>query len=113
MSGNMPKFTPYYDNDGNVTGHAFECPGCGQIHLVDKRWTFNGDTENPTITPSLLVRYNYKDVAKRCHSFIKEGKIQFLNDCTHELAGKTVDLPQLDWHYSLKNFTIKNDGKAT
>ncbi len=34
-----------------------------------------------------------------CHSFVGSsdgstpGKIQFLNDCTHALAGKTVDLP--------------------
>jgi len=27
-----------------------------------------------------------------CHSFITDGKIQFLSDCTHHLAGQTVDL---------------------
>jgi len=30
-----------------------------------------------------------------CHSFIRDGKIQFLGDCTHALAGQTVDLPEL------------------
>ena len=30
---------------------------------------------------------------ERCHSFIRDGKIQYLNDCTHEFAGKTVELP--------------------
>lgn len=28
-----------------------------------------------------------------CHSFVTDGRIQFLGDCTHDLAGKTVDLP--------------------
>ena len=27
-----------------------------------------------------------------CHSFITDGSIEFLPDCTHELAGKTVPL---------------------
>jgi hypothetical protein len=30
-----------------------------------------------------------------CHSFIKNGKIQYLSDCTHELKGKTVQLTDL------------------
>jgi hypothetical protein len=31
----------------------------------------------------------------RCHIFVRDGKIQFLNDCTHELAGKTVPMEPL------------------
>jgi hypothetical protein len=27
--------------------------------------------------------------------FVTDGRIQFLGDCTHALAGQTVDLP--DW----------------
>lgn len=33
---------------------------------------------------------------KICHSFIKDGMIQFLGDCTHELKGKTVKLPEVE-----------------
>ena len=29
-----------------------------------------------------------------CHSFVRNGRIEFLGDCTHGLAGKTVDLPK-------------------
>lgn len=66
------------------------CPACKCGHGIDlARWTFNGDMEKPAVSPSLLI--NYED-GKVCHSFIKEGKIQFLNDCTHDLAGQTVDL---------------------
>jgi hypothetical protein len=31
----------------------------------------------------------------RCHSFVKDGWIQFLGDCYHELKGLTVEIP--DW----------------
>lgn len=75
----------------------FTCPGCNQEHAIDGRWWFNNDLENPTISPSYLLKSHYfngeKDVNIVCHSFIKDGKIQFLNDCSHELKGKTVELP--------------------
>lgn len=31
-----------------------------------------------------------------CHSFIRDGRIEFLSDCTHALAGQTVDLPDIE-----------------
>lgn len=61
-------------------------------------WDFNGNLERPTFTPSLLQRWNEwqgEGVPPKthvCHSFITDGRIQFLGDCTHELAGQTVDL---------------------
>lgn len=30
-----------------------------------------------------------------CHSFVTDGRIQFLDDCTHALRGQTVDLPEI------------------
>ena len=30
-----------------------------------------------------------------CHTFVTDGRIQFLSDCTHALAGQTVDLPDI------------------
>lgn len=70
------------------------CDGCKCCHCFDERWTFNNDFDKPTFSPSLLVRRNYgEDNEKQiCHSFVRNGKIQYLGDCTHELAGKTLDL---------------------
>ncbi|MCP8600812.1 anaerobic dehydrogenase, partial [Acinetobacter baumannii] len=34
--------------------------------------------------------------ASRCHLFLTDGKIQFLSDCHHELAGLTVDMVPID-----------------
>jgi len=63
-------------------------------------WEFNGDYDKPTFSPSILMttwesinETEKRDV--RCHSFVTDGKIQFLSDCTHELAGQTVELPEL------------------
>jgi len=80
----------------------FKCPGCKSDHVVNDspgRWTFNGDYERPTFTPSILVTYNGRDAGVDdappavCHSFVTDGHIQFLGDCTHALAGQTVSLP--------------------
>lgn len=68
-----------------------QCPGCDELHILDHRWTFNNDPERPTFKPSLLCRTD----DTRCHSFITAGRIRFLADCTHALAGQTVDLPEI------------------
>jgi hypothetical protein len=96
----------------------FWCPGCDSAHQIrvdpafGSAWGFNGDGNAPTFTPSVLVRSGHfiEPQGKHCdrsgdpewpcncvccHSFVTEGRIQFLTDCTHELAGQTVDLP--DW----------------
>jgi hypothetical protein len=91
-----------------LDGHeerAFDCPGCGEYHSVPvsgpKAWGFNGSDERPTFTPSILVRgtrcdwVDGKPVNPRpavCHSFVRDGRIEFLSDCTHSLAGQTVAL---------------------
>src|SRR3546814_5434913 len=64
------------------------------------RWGYNGNPESPTFTPSILVSYNGPDAGRNgappaiCHSFVTDGRIQFLGDCTHALASQTVDLPE-------------------
>jgi hypothetical protein len=79
---------------------TFYCPGCKQYHQISDApggWTFNGDFEKPTISPSILVNGSGAcPSVPRCHSFVREGMIQFLSDCTHELAGQTVELTNAD-----------------
>jgi len=72
------------------------CPGCKCGHMFDKRWSFNGDLENPTFRASMLVKHHRRSLGIICHSFVTDGKIQFLNDSTHELSGQTIDLPDFD-----------------
>jgi len=89
---------------------AFWCPGCQRVHQVAVgRWLFSGDFDAPSFSPSVLVTgkqplteeqyhrvlegevFPLKDTV--CHSFVRSGRIEFLADCTHELRGTTVDLP--------------------
>lgn len=77
--------------------YIFKCPGCKCLHVITVEnnggpcWTFNGDVNKPTFEPSLLCNQSFPDA--RCHSFIRNGQIQFLGDCYHELKGQTVDIP--------------------
>jgi hypothetical protein len=66
----------------------------------------------PTFTPSIRVGgvqpltdeeaehvFSGEKIEPRpmcCHSFVTDGKIQFLGDCTHALAGQTVPLEDFD-----------------
>lgn len=78
------------NQSGEFHGWMIFCPGCKCAHLFDSRWTFNNDMDKPTFRASMLV--NASQPEKRCHSFVTDGKIQFLSDCYHELKDKTVDL---------------------
>lgn len=96
----------------------FECPGCKMMHGINvgvgpgPRWDWNGSADHPTFTPSILVTgvemvtdeererlmagEKVEPRPLRCHSFVTDGRIQFLSDCTHALAGSTVPLPEIE-----------------
>ena len=98
------KFVSYTDRNG-VQNVVFKCPGCTE-HIIPvarpteglgatgPTWGWNGDKDSPTLTPSILTRHG-DGGAEICHSFVLAGQIQFLSDCTHELAGQTVPLPDV------------------
>jgi len=100
------------------------CQGCQASHHVNTEgpgptWGFNGNLEAPTFTPSVLYTsghfmsghepgkrcwctYNAEHPDKpapfqceRCHTFIRDGMVEFLADCSHALAGQTHPLPDL------------------
>jgi hypothetical protein len=100
----------------------FFCPGCKEDHYFDSRWTFDGNVDAPTFSPSLKCGPSWRmppgwdwEKAKAegkaendpatgrllgaiewtCHLFLRAGQIQFLDDCTHELRGKTVPMEDL------------------
>ncbi len=100
----------------------FWCPGCKCAHVINygappTTWSWNNDLVKPTILPSISLKsghfctshkqgdacwctYNAKHPDRKvtygcsiCHSYVTDGKIQFLADSTHALADQTVDLP--------------------
>lgn len=86
--------------DGRV---MFHCPACNTGHMINISnpnmypiWTFDNNFDSPTFTPSVLLKQEYTpESGKRtyiCHSFITNGLIIYLNDCTHEFAGKTIEM---------------------
>lgn len=82
-----------------IIGYCFWCPGCKMVHKFkvegDVRWQYNGNIDSPTFHPSLLC--TWPPTSNRCHLFLRDGMIQFLNDCTHDLSGKTVPLGEFKW----------------
>jgi hypothetical protein len=89
--------------EGDNHGLTFWCPGCDGAHRVQHgngpgaRWEWNGSLDKPTFKPSIFVNARQSNpMVPSCHSFVTDGRIQFLNDCTHALAGQTVDLPEWD-----------------
>lgn len=88
--------------DGQPEHVMFWCPGCDGPHCVPTvksahqagLWYWNGSLDRPTLEPSLLTRYG-GETTLVCHLFVRDGKIEYLSDCTHRLAGQTIDVP--DW----------------
>lgn len=97
---------------------SYWCQGCKKHHVITVEgphaWGWNGNVEKPTFTPSVLAQGHsivtdekgewtgeyHRDAAGepielRCHTFITDGMVQFLQDCSHELAGQTLPLPDL------------------
>ena len=87
----------------------FFCPGCKESHVIytsgPVKWEWNGSFDSPTSSPSILVhRHAMPDAEEefeeyrkemRCHSFVRNGQIEFLSDCTHSLAGQIASLPEI------------------
>lgn len=82
------------DDAGRV---GFHCPGCGIRHIVPtaksaaQRWYFNNDGNKPTITPAIVWATDHT----YCHSMVSDGEIIFNSACHHDLAGDTVELPDI------------------
>lgn len=105
-----------HEIEGSSDLRIFFCPGCQCAHQVSiVIWKWNGSSEKPTLEPSILVNADkklptdevmrqrgldeedvawYKKQSIRCHSFVRDGNIEFLADCEHKLAGKTVPLEE-------------------
>ena len=80
---------------GNRFYYWFHCPGCDVPHSFDQSWEFNGNHDTPTFSPSLLLKESPAHL--RCHLFVINGDISYLDDCTHSFAGKRIPIPE--WPY--------------
>jgi hypothetical protein len=96
------------------------CPACQELHPLPDSWQFNGNLESPTFTPSFKhsgfqrvfvngawtgewVRdINGNTIPFVCHYVLTAGVLNFCGDCTHELAGKSVPMPDLPYELTDK-----------
>jgi uncharacterized protein DUF6527 len=113
----MGQVSPYLRRSSG--GYTHWCPGCLEMHrLPDSGWTFNGDLNKPTFQPSFkhtgvktvkdkngqwtgewVLDANGKAIPDICHYILTNGILNFCSDCTHEMAGKPVPLPELPEFY--------------
>lgn len=95
-------------------GYAHWCEACGEMHVIPNGWSFDGNADQPTFAPSVRITGVRTVVDEKgewtgewvrgpdgkvlpmcCHYIVTGGQVQFCTDCTHELAGKTLPLPDL------------------
>lgn len=99
-------------------GYAHWCPACREMHSLPDGWQFDGNLEKPTFSPSFkhtglktvrdeegrwtgewVLDSAGKPVPECCHYILTAGVLHFCGDCTHEFAGRQVELPDLPPFY--------------
>lgn len=90
------------------------CPGCEQAHVIycnraeKPSWTWNGDINRPTCTPSVLCFTTHDEEGEKlpnnarrtlCHYFLTDGNLVFCSDSPHAFVGKTIPLPDIPENY--------------
>lgn len=99
---------PGVGQSGRVT-EAFDATAPGsplvRIEREDSRFSFNGDFDNPTFSPDLLIHTGKMvdaahvrspdDPPEVCHSDIIDGAWHYLPSSSHALAGQTVNM--VEW----------------
>lgn len=74
------------------SGYFWFCPGCNEMHPLPDGWTFDGNVEMPTFSPSFL---HDQGTPKACHYIITAGKVAYCSDSWHDLKNTTIDMPDL------------------
>lgn len=89
------------------TGYFWFCPACEEMHPLPDGWTFDGDLEAPTFSPSFkhdwncgpLIELPKREGRNVCHYIVTAGRVAYCGDCTHSMAGQTIDMPTLPPRY--------------
>lgn len=120
--GQISRFLRNIQYSPSQYGLTYWCQGCRELHQVitsgPGAWEYNNNPDAPTFHPSVKVTglQIYQDdrgdwtgkwkkdasgnpIPLICHTYITDGMVRFLEDCTHEFAGQTLPLPELPpWH---------------
>lgn len=96
----------YLENSGGVDYLSFKPKGMEYLTMLpvitkgsrddSNAWTWNGDSEKPTLRPSIRSEYTNKEgKIVVIHYWLNDGLCQCLSDCTDGNAGKLLDLAEL------------------
>lgn len=76
------------------------------MHPLPDGWTFDGNLEAPTFSPSFAHNWGPNGwkrddgrIIMVCHYIVTAGRVAYCGDCTHEQAGQTIDMPALPADY--------------
>lgn len=97
-----------------VDGYIHWCVACKEAHRLPDGWTFNGDLETPTFSPSFrhsgikietdengrwtgewILDAKGEPIPFVCHYILTNGIVNYCSDCTHDHAGKSVPIAEL------------------
>ena len=78
-----------------TTGLMHWCPACEEMHPLPNTWTFDGNLESPTFSPSFKHSSTNAGSNAVCHYVLTAGVLYYQGDCTHVMAGQSVPLPDL------------------
>lgn len=108
LSSILYESAPLGSEEGRRLG--WWCPGCKGAHFVhvekpnqkNALWRYSGDAYAPSFHPSVWIKvgpwsdgFKTHEARSICHCWVKNGQIEFLSDCAHDLAGQTV--PMVPW----------------
>lgn len=78
------------DSDHEV--YEFKCPACGLNHRVySPAWKI---TSGKTVSINIPIITRTSQTF--CHLVIKNSQIYYFPDCSHSLAGKTIDMIEME-----------------
>lgn len=83
------------------SSHSYKDGAGRNLHRIPiPRWTFTTADGKVSMSPSMNESSNLNNEhpripGYRCHFTITNDMLSFCSDCTHELANKTMELPDL------------------
>lgn len=115
MSGNVIKMSPFLWRKEAPQGARYLhwCAACKSGHtypvkgaLKGHSWTFDGSIDKPSFEPSMLIFTPAQGLGNQhvpqatvCHYYLRNGRIEYQQDCPHTYAGKTVPLEPIPEDY--------------
>lgn len=86
--------------------YMWYCPACEEMQPLPDSWTFDGNLELPTFSPSFKHEWDQGPLDPRrkpghyiCHYIVTNGQVAYCSDSTHALAGQTIPMPDLPPEY--------------